>query len=419
MRILLEIALNDLRLFLTNRGNLIGLLVIPIVMTLVIGIFTSGDGGPTQLLVDVIDHDESDLSEQFVDTLRSVNDSLVLCPMDNTEEDVCELSEVGALDRDGGIARVGDSVTQGLVEIEKGFGEGVRASEMAAVLFWTREDFTAPNLVQKAVEAAIQRVNGASVASLTASKVVAAADLPDPEERDPQSFKDSVYDRASEMWESEPARVSFELTAGEEPGAGSNIQEGLGQSVPGMGSMFVMFTVLGGITVLVGERSQWTLQRLASMPISRAQLLGGKIIARFLLGILQFLVVFAVGVIAALNFGDDFLALVVVMISYTLAVTALSFAIGTRVRNETQASGLSLLLSITLAPLGGAWWPLEVVPETMRIIGHISPVAWAMDGFNALIFERGGLAEVLLPSGVLLGLAVVFFAIAIWRFRYD
>jgi len=42
-----------------------------------------------------------------------------------------------------------------------------------------------------------------------------------------------------------------------------------------------------------------------------------------------------------------------------------------------------------LAALGGAWWSLEVVPEWMRTVGHISPVAWAMDGYTSLFFENG------------------------------
>jgi ABC-2 type transport system permease protein len=186
-----------------------------------------------------------------------------------------------------------------------------------------------------------------------------------------------------------------------------------------MGSMFVMMTVFGGMTALVVEKKQWTLQRIATMPVSRSQLLGGKILARFILGMLQYGVVFIVGIIASIHFGDDFLALILMMVSFTLAVTALSFAVGTRVRNEAQASGLSLLLAITLAPLGGAWWPMEIVPDFMRIIGHISPIAWAMDGYNAIIFESGDLQAVLLPMFVLLAIALLCFVIGIWRFRYD
>ncbi len=134
---------------------------------------------------------------------------------------------------------------------------------------------------------------------------------------------------------------------------------------------------------------------------------------------LQFLIIFLVGALLGMNFGDDPLALVLLAITYTLAVTALSFALGTRLENESQASGLSLLLSLILAPLGGAWWPLEIVPDFMRAIGHISPVAWAMDGFTALLFESAGLADIWVPMVVLLAIALVCFFLAIRLFRYD
>jgi ABC-2 type transport system permease protein len=93
--------------------------------------------------------------------------------------------------------------------------------------------------------------------------------------------------------------------------------------------------------------------------------------------------------------------------------------LGSRLENEAQASGLGLLLSLILAPLGGAWWPLEIVPDFMRLVGHLSPVAWAMDGFNALIFDQAGLGEVLIPLGILLALTLICFAIAIRLFRYE
>ena len=73
----------------------------------------------------------------------------------------------------------------------------------------------------------------------------------------------------------------------------------------------------------------------------------------------------------------------------------------------------------TLAPLGGAWWPLEIVPNFLRVIGHASPVAWAMDGFHILIFENGTFGDILVPLSVLLVLAVAFFIIGSWRFKYD
>ena len=75
--------------------------------------------------------------------------------------------------------------------------------------------------------------------------------------------------------------------------------------------------------------------------------------------------------------------------------------------------------SLTLTPLGGAWWPMMIVPDWMRIVGHISPVAWAMDAYTELIFFGGSMQTVLVPVAVLLGMAVVFFAVGALRFRYE
>ncbi|MFQ5922798.1 MAG: ABC transporter permease [Anaerolineales bacterium] len=107
------------------------------------------------------------------------------------------------------------------------------------------------------------------------------------------------------------------------------------------------------------------------------------------------------------------------MLSFALCITALSFALGSFVKNETQAAGLTNLLGISLAALGGAWWSLEIVTEFMRTVGHISPVAWAMDGYTSLIFENGDLRTVYASILILLVAAVVFFGFGVRRFRYD
>jgi ABC-2 type transport system permease protein len=123
------------------------------------------------------------------------------------------------------------------------------------------------------------------------------------------------------------------------------------------------------------------------------------------MGMIKYLVIFAVGLVVGLHFGNDLLGIVVVMASFALCMTALAFAISTLVKTEMQANSVQLLLAMTLAPLGGAWWPLDIVPEFMRTVGHVSPVAWAMDAFNKLLFAQGTLGDVLVPVGVLLALS--------------
>ncbi|HLF74938.1 MAG TPA: hypothetical protein VI524_11360, partial [Anaerolineales bacterium] len=71
------------------------------------------------------------------------------------------------------------------------------------------------------------------------------------------------------------------------------------------------------------------------------------------------------------------------------------------------------------AAMGGAWFPLEVTGKTFATIGHLMPTAWAMDGFQNVIMRGLGFTSVLFPAGMLLLYTVVFFALAIWRFRFE
>jgi ABC-2 type transport system permease protein len=419
MRKLLEITRHDLRIFLTDRGNLIGLLFTPILMTLIIG-FVNGSNfssGPSRIRVDVVDHDHSELSAKFVSALRAANATLILCPMDSSQNESCRVNNGTSFGEGEVEERLLEGTTLAAVEIPAGFERALQAFEPVQITYLAKENFVAPSFIQQAVEAAIQRVNGAVVAARVGS---AFLEKFTGDQFAPAQIRAELFTEASRLWEQDPVEVRF-VQSGEPQGATAfeSLQVGLGQSVPGMGSMFVMFTVFGAMTALVVERKEWTLQRLASMPISKAQLLGGKILARFSLGLLQFLVVFAVGMAIGMPLGESPLGLVLTAVAFTMAVTALSFALGSRLDNEQQASGFGLLLSLILAPLGGAWWPLSIVPEFMRVAGHISPIAWSMDAFTSLIFEGGGVNEILLPLSVLSGFSVLAIASAVRTFRYE
>lgn len=421
MQRIISIAINDLRVYMRDPGSLIFLLAVPIGMTFVLGLAIGGGigGGTTQLRVDVLDQDNSALSAQFLDAVRAANSSLVLCPMDNTEDDFCQLGDDPAPDRARSEERVQNGTALALIEIPAGFEASVNAFEPVDIAYVSNENLTAPGYIQEAVNAALLRINGAVVAAQVGVSVAEEAGLLTG--ANTQAFQQAVYEQAAVTWADNPVRVAYEISAQEDSAAssGGGLQTGLTQSVPGMGAMFVMFTVFGGMTLLVIERKQRTLARLAVMPVSRGELLGGKILGRYLLGILQYGVVFVFGLVMGVNFGGDPLAVILLILTYTLAITALSFALGNRLQNESQASGLSLLLSLILASLGGAWWPLEVVPEFMRLVGHLSPVAWVMDGFNTLIFNNGGLGDVLVSLGVLLAMAAGFFILGILAFRYE
>ena len=418
---IMAIIRQDLRNFLTNRSNLPGLLLVPAVMTVIIALVTGGGfEGEAVRILDVIDQDNTPATTQFLTSIRQANPGLTLCPMDNTDNDVCSLSGSNVLTESQALDRVANSISVALLEIPAGFEADLAAQTPINLTFRSASSFGSTQSALEAVQAAISQINTAAVASQIGLSVI--NDLQGTSNVDEQSaqLSSDLYQRALDLGKNQTVTTDFSLSASSQPQSmGESLQQGLGQSVPGMGTMFVLMTIFGGMSALIVERQQWTLQRLGMMPLSRSMLLAGKVLARFFLGLIQFLVVFIIGAILGMNFGKDPLALIMLTIIYTLSVTALSFAIGSGLKTPAQASGLGLLLTLTLAPIGGAWWPMDISPKFMQIIGHVSPIAWAMDGFTTLTYHEGHLADVLVPLAVLLGMTILFFLIAIPRFRYQ
>jgi ABC-2 type transport system permease protein len=110
-------------------------------------------------------------------------------------------------------------------------------------------------------------------------------------------------------------------------------------------------------------------------------------------------------------------AILLVAVCAATCIAALGLLIGILARSEEQAVIFSLVPMFVFAGLGGAWVPLEFTGETFQAIGHISPIAWAMDGFKNISTRGLGFESVLLPAAVLSGYALLFFGLAVWRFQ--
>jgi ABC-2 type transport system permease protein len=428
MRIAITIAINDLRVFLTEPANLINLIVLPVVLSLVLGMALSEGEAIETVQVDLIDMDNSAQSEYFINTLRESNRTLRFCPMDDGQKVLdddkeydCLLDGVGASEfaMEDSIKRIEDKVTMALIVLPDGYGTSLLNNENVDIEYHSLDDSTSSNGIVQSVQSAVQRINRVEVAvGVGTSMVDALSDTEqayDDEKR--AEFVTTVSGYANDLSNTAATRVSYSMAQeGEEestPGLGFD------QSVPGMATMFVLMTALGGVVILLQDRQQWTLQRLIVMPVSRAQLLGGKILARFTTGMITFAVMVLVGAAIGIDWGNSPLAVLLLMVSYTLCVTALTFAIAPFIRSVEQASGLTVMLSIVLAAVGGAWWPLEIVPDLMQVVGRISPVAWAMDGFNQLVFYEAGLSDVLLDVVVLFAASFVLFVFGIMNFKYE
>ena len=196
------------------------------------------------------------------------------------------------------------------------------------------------------------------------------------------------------------------------------VPSGFDHSIPGTTIQFIMMMVIiyGGITVME-DRKKGVLARMLFSPLSKGGVFQAKLLGRWLMGIVQALILFVVGrIFFKLDLGSVPLALLVIAV-FALAMAGLSVFIGSLLRKEDLIIGLAVLLANIFAALGGCWWPSEIVPPGVRTAAMISPAYWAMDALHKLRFFQGGLGDILPNLGILAGLAIVLGAVASRAFK--
>jgi ABC-2 type transport system permease protein len=74
---------------------------------------------------------------------------------------------------------------------------------------------------------------------------------------------------------------------------------------------------------------------------------------------------------------------------------------------------------MSMAMLGGCWYPIELFPGFVQTAVKILPTTWAMQGMLGVVLRGQGVVEILPAVGVLLGFAVLFFTVGVLRFKYE
>jgi len=188
--------------------------------------------------------------------------------------------------------------------------------------------------------------------------------------------------------------------------------------IPGYLVMFVFFTAALSAESIVRERQNHTLERLLAGSARRESILGGIFTGTAAKGLIQILIFWVVGILAFnIDLGLSPSAVIILSILMVVMSSAFAIMLATLVKTQRSASSIAVLTSLVLAPLGGCWWPLFILPEWMQALAKITPHGWANTGFNKLMLFGADFGAVVPEMLVLVGFAILFGIIAIWRFR--
>ena len=393
MQRIFDIAFNDLQQMLRDRRTFLFLLIMPILFTLLFG-FAFGafnrSLNDARLPVGFLDQDDTWLSRSLHDQLAA---SAVIRLQPGLWRSQTDLESLVA----------GGKLAAAII-IPAGYSHTVIRGEAARlVLIGDTRSLTGRSVESEALTSVIHVQNAVHTALIMEQAVG---------ERTPFDF---TFSKALSAWKNPPIRVVQSISS-MIPVKDDGV-ETLANTSPGMMLQFAIASLLTSAQVIVNERKSGSLRRLLTTSTSRWQILFGHFAAILVLNFDQFLtlILFA-QFFLHVNYLNAPVATLLVAFSAALSVAALGLFIGVLVKNEEQARLMALILMFALSGIGGAWVPLEVTSRTFQIFGHLSPIAWAMDGFKNITLRGLGIASAWLPALALASYAILFFALAAFRF---
>lgn len=381
MRKSLTIAGVALLRLVRERSNIFFVFILPLGIIIIIG--AQFGGGFTPSLGVVVEANAGDLGESLAVSIESREDVDVV--RYGTTSEVITAVERGTM--------------QAAVVIPAGYDEMVRNGDAVQVGFFSRPD------------AAVYQTIVLAEVGEQASLVRAARFTVD---QQGASF-DEALNVATGVVDDVTGVTVEAQTVGE-----AVLPTNLGQFDLGASSQLVLFMFLTGLTgsaALIETRRLGVASRMLSTPTAAGTLVAGEGLGRFAVVMLQGLyIMFATLLLFRVNWGNP-LGAAAIMIVFGAVCAGAAMLMGTLFKNDQQAGGIAVILGIGLGALGGCMIPIEFFSDTMQKVAHITPHAWALDGFAVLVRENGTIVDILPELAVLAGMAIVLIMIAGFRLR--
>jgi ABC-2 type transport system permease protein len=192
------------------------------------------------------------------------------------------------------------------------------------------------------------------------------------------------------------------------------------QVVPGQAALTAFFLVSLITFAFFSEHAWATWDRLRVSRATSLEIVLGKALPRVAMGIAQFVVILAAGVVLFdLHVRGNVLALAPLVVAFSICLVLLGVAATALCRTAQQANAFAYLGMVLFGAIGGALVPFDVLPGWARAVAPVTPTYWAMRGLRSVILDGRGMTDVILPIAMLSAMAVVFAAVALRRLRFD
>ena len=374
-------------------------LLMPVILVVLIGqifSFSSNNGSSVAVSVPIVFQDGTSSVQQspfFASLTKLPGISVTFEPMSLAE---AQDHVSKKLDRSGYIV------------VPTGFNQAVANQQPTNLQVFTTSD-TSGRIIQSLVQQAASYYNTTNLMVASAAQQA---------KQSGQQFNPSAAAQQAIQLQQQPNSPVIKVDAQNAAGASFNQFD---QVAPGYATMFVIFGLNTVVLAIIGERSRGTMRRLAVMPLPKWAFMTGKMIAQFIISFLQVTVMLTVAKVffnASIN-ASNIVGIVLLVTALSFAATALGMLIVSVFKSEGAASPIVTLVALIGSAVGGAWFPLFLMPQWVQQVSKVFINSWAMNGFNGLMIFGQTLSEVLPNILALLAYGGICLVIATRLFKYS
>ena len=401
---LFTIAAKDTKIMVRDRAALLVMLAMPLGLIFILGsaLGNIGEGDSLDTEVAIVNLDEGDTGERFVEGLTSSEDINAVFSISVRDDAGAVRTEVERGDLTAALIMPADLTEKVLagepvaLEVLQDPGSQMSAGIWAGVVRAGVANASAQIIAAHTLQETFAGASGQGAPTVPSG----AASAPSAARQVPELSFDAVTVREIDVEiEKQVSMISYYAAA--------------------MSGMFLLFGGMFGAFSFVRERREQTLARMMSTPSSKVTIVGGKALGVLLIGALQFIVLYVgTRLFFQVDWGTNVPGVLLAGFAETIAAAGLAMTLAALGKSERAIGGIAPAFIMLFAALGGAMIPAEQLPKWLLPAQVLSPVYWTVDSFLELM--RGASLAAVAPNiGAVLAIGLVLFWFGVWRLRYE
>lgn len=341
--------------------------------------------------IPVVNLDKSEISYRFIDRL---NNSDLYNPIE--------------MERDKAVTKISEEAYEVGIIIPDGFSDQLENNKQPVVQLLSVKDSAIVISFEGVLKSILQNLQyNVNIVTLSL-KTFDQMDLAVKQEE----AKERLFQLTEENWQhSLPIEVKSTVANGKV----SFIYDHKLQILLGFTLFFSIYTIIFSLSEILNDKKNKVWDKIIISPLNKVQIYIGNLLYSFFVGFSQVALLVLIGkYIMGVNWGDNLLIIFVVIALYIFAVMALGMLLISLSKTPQQLNAIVPVIAVSMAMLGGAYWPLEIVSSKILLtVAEFMPIMHAMTAIKDVVLYNKGWEAVLLPGSILFLMGIFLMGIGV------